>query len=188
MRIIAGQFKSRPLKPVAGYDVRPTSDRLREALFNVLTAGNPEALSGRVFLDIFAGTGAVGIEAISRGAGKVYFLESSAKAVAVIRANVKSLRITEGFDVIDRDALRGLRQLDAVGVRADYVFLDPPYAEEQAYADTLKFLAHSKLVAPETLVIAEHEKHFDPGDQVGPLSRTRLLRQGDATLSLYKSS
>lgn len=186
MRIIAGQFKSRPLKPVPGYDVRPTSDRLRETLFNVLTAGNPEALAGCVFLDVFAGTGAVGIEAISRGAAKVYFVESAVKAANVIRANLKSLGIASGFEVIERDALRALRQLDAAGVHADYAFLDPPYALQDAYAGVLGFLSQSPIVSPETLIIAEHEKHFDPGGQVGSLMRTRVLKQGDATLSFYR--
>src|SRR5512141_2388922 len=88
MRVIAGQYRSRPLRSLRGMDIRPTSDRLRETLFNVLTAGNPEALAGSIWLDLFAGTGAVGIEALSRGAKEVYFVESAARAAAVIRENL----------------------------------------------------------------------------------------------------
>src|ERR671931_794698 len=100
MRVIAGKFRSRPLRSLRGLDIRPTSDRLREALFNVLTAGNPQALEGSVWLDLFAGTGAVGIEALSRGAGQVIFVESSRKAAVLIGKNLQSLGIRNGFWVM----------------------------------------------------------------------------------------
>src|SRR5689334_19414639 len=101
MRVIAGQFRSRPLKSVPGEATRPTSDRLRETLFNVLQAMKP--LEGTVFLDVFAGTGAVGIEALSRGARQVYFVEQAKKAAGVIRENLRSLSVTEGFEVMERE-------------------------------------------------------------------------------------
>src|SRR3974390_2906842 len=91
MRVIAGKYRSRPLHSLRGMDVRPTSDRLLETLFNVLTAGNPSALEGGVWLDLFAGTGAVGIEALSRGAKEVHFVESSSAAAEVSRTNLQSL-------------------------------------------------------------------------------------------------
>ena len=186
MRIIAGQFGSRPLKSLSGTDTRPTSDRLRETLFNVLTAGNPEALAGSVWLDLFAGTGAVGIEALSRAARMVYFVESSPKAAAVVRANLKSLAVTEGFEVIEREASRALRLLDSEAVRPDYVFLDPPYESHELYEEVLGLLSQSQMVRPETQVIAEHDKRFDPGERLGALVRARLLKQGDAGLSFYR--
>lgn len=186
MRIIAGKFRSRQLKSLPGMDTRPTSDKLRETLFNVLTAGNPEALAESVWLDVFAGTGAVGIEALSRGARMVYFVESSAKAAAVIRANLKALGIDEGFEVQEREAGRALRLLDAQAIRADYVFVDPPYRMHEAYEEVLGVLAQSQMVRPETAIIAEHDKRFDPGETIGALARTRVLKQGDATLSFYR--
>jgi 16S rRNA (guanine(966)-N(2))-methyltransferase RsmD len=97
MRIIAGQYRSRPLKSLPGFDLRPTSDRLRETLFNVLASAS--TLEGSVWLDLFAGTGAVGIEAISRGARHVYFVESERKHARLIRENLRSLKIRDGFDV-----------------------------------------------------------------------------------------
>src|ERR1700741_1526685 len=103
MRVIAGKFKSRPLRSLAGMKTRPTSDRLRETLFNVLTAGNPSALEGSAWLDIFAGTGAVGIEALSRGAQQVTFIDKAPSAVRLIRENLKSLGVTEGFEIIDHE-------------------------------------------------------------------------------------
>ena len=183
--MIAGQFRSRPLKTLAGLDTRPTSDRLRETLFNVLTAGDPQALAGSVWFDLFAGTGAVGIEALSRGARMVYFVEASAKAAAVVRANLKSLGIAHGTEVIDREAVRGLQKLDAEAVRADYVFLDPPYRMHNEYRQVMEFLAQSQSVHAGTVVIAEHDKRFDPGERFGSLKRTRVLKQGDAALSFY---
>src|SRR5438477_2087850 len=128
MRIIAGKYRSRPLRSPRGLDVRPTSDRLRETLFNVLTAGNPAALADSVWLDVFAGSGAVGIEALSRGAHSVYFIESARAAAAIIRQNLHSLGITEGFEVNERAAMTALRQLESAAVVCDYCFLDPPYS------------------------------------------------------------
>jgi len=186
MRVIAGQFKSRPLKPVPGDATRPTSDRLRETLFNVLSAMHP--LEGKVFLDVFAGTGAVGIEAISRGVRQVYFVENAKKAAAVLRQNLRSLAIGAGFEVLERDAEPALRQLDSLAVRCDYCFLDPPYAEAEEYERCLGFLSQSRLLASESVVTAEHEKRNDLEDAYGALKRFRRLVQGDAALSFYRLS
>jgi 16S rRNA (guanine966-N2)-methyltransferase len=186
MRVIAGKYRSRPLRSLHGMNVRPTSDRLRETLLNVLTAGNPEALSGSVWIDLFAGTGAVGIEALSRGARQVYFVDSSGAATATIRANLKSLEIEEGFEVMDREVLPALRRLDSQAVTFDYCFLDPPYRDEGEYEETLGFLSQSSGLKPASVVIAEHDKRFDPGERFGALERYRSLRQGDASLSFYR--
>src|SRR5580700_9963626 len=103
MRVIAGKYRGRPLRSLRGNDIRPTSDRLRETMFNVLTAGNPEALAGTVWLDLFAGTGAVGIEALSRGARQVYFVETSTPAAKLIEQNVQGLGIAEGYRILRDD-------------------------------------------------------------------------------------
>jgi 16S rRNA (guanine966-N2)-methyltransferase len=188
MRVIGGKYRSRPLRSLHGLDLRPTSDRLRETLFDVLTAGEPGRLAGTVWLDLFAGTGAVGIEAFSRGAGAVYFVESSKKAAALIQANLKALGIAGGFEVLTLDASAALRKLEARGVVCDFCFLDPPYRMEPAYALTLEALSRSPLLHAGSLVIAEHEKRFDPGEAFGALKRYRTLKQGDAALSFYKLS
>jgi 16S rRNA (guanine966-N2)-methyltransferase len=188
MRVIAGQYRSQPLRSLRGMDIRPTSDRLRETLFDVLTAGRPLALAGSVWLDLFAGTGAVGIEALSRGAHAVYFVESSARAAAVIRENLRALGIGEGFEIHEREVQRALRLLDSQAFEPDYVFLDPPYRQRETYQGTLRFLSQSRLLRPTSVVIAEHEKKFDPGERFGALQRYRLLQQGDAALSFYRLS
>src|SRR5579863_6312742 len=123
MRVIAGQFRSRKLQAVPGMDTRPTSDRLRETLFNVL---GPR-VAGSTWLDLYAGTGAIGIEAISRGARQVYFVEAEKKAARIVRENLESLQIEDGAEVIERDASQALRLLDTQAVVCDFIFLDPPY-------------------------------------------------------------
>lgn len=186
MRVIAGKYRSRPLRSVRGMDVRPTSDRLRETLFNVMTAGNPAALEGSVWLDLFAGTGAVGIEALSRGAKEVYFVEHASAAAEAIRGNLKSLGISRGFDILQEELPRAFWRMERQRVAADVVFIDPPYRMQDAYRKTLTALAESSLVWAMSVVIAEHEKRFDPGEEFGPLRRFRHLVQGDAALSFYR--
>ncbi len=186
MRIIAGTYRSRPLKALAGVDVRPTSDRLRETLFNVLAFARPNGLEDTVWLDVFAGTGAVGIEALSRGARQVYFVDSSRKSAALVRENLRSLKIEEGFEVIERDAITALKLLDAEAIRCDYCFIDPPYKMKSAYDQSLGFLSQSQMLRSESIVIAEHDRRFDPGERFGTLVRFRKLEQGDSGLSFYR--
>ena len=179
--MIAGKFRRRLLAAPAGMEVRPTSDRLRETLFNVVASQVEDSL----WLDLFAGTGAVGIEALSRGARQVYFVESSRRSAKVIRENLRSLNIDEGFEVIERDAATALRLLDSQAVSCEFCFLDPPYRNESDYEQVLGFISQSRLLSNAGQVIAEHDKHFDPGDAVGSLRRHRRLQQGDAVLSFY---
>jgi 16S rRNA (guanine966-N2)-methyltransferase len=182
MRVIAGRYRSRPLQSLRGLDLRPTSDRLRETLFDVLCAGDPNTLAETTWIDLFAGTGAVGIEAISRGAGMVFFVENSRRATELIRKNLESLDIRSGFQILQHDVLR----LNRVLSKVDYAFLDPPYRMESLYRQTLEMLADSSLLKPESVVIAEHPKKFDPGEQTASLERYRRLEQGDAALSFYR--
>ncbi len=186
VRVIAGRFRSRPLRSLPGMDLRPTADRLRETLFNVLSAGNPTVFEGRVWLDLCAGTGAVGIEALSRGAAKVYFVESSSAAARVIGRNLDSLGVDAGFEVVKEDVIRALRRLEAKSVTANFIFLDPPYLMEKVYVQVLQLLSQSPLLASDAVLIAEHDKRFEPGDGSAPLQRYRKLEQGDAVLSFYR--
>jgi 16S rRNA (guanine966-N2)-methyltransferase len=186
MRVIAGKYRSRPLRSLPGMDLRPTADKLRQALFNVLTPGDPDALGGSVWLDLFAGTGAVGIEALSRGAEQVYFVELAANAAELIKQNLQSLGIENGSRILKQDAARALRLLEGEKVQPDYVFLDPPYGMEGAYKTTLDFMGGSSILKPETIVMAEHFKKFDPGETFGGLQRYHKLEQGDAVVSFYR--
>jgi 16S rRNA (guanine966-N2)-methyltransferase len=184
MRIIAGQFRSRVLHAPHGLDVRPTSDRLRETLFNVLAP----RIAGSVFLDLYAGSGAVGIEALSRGARESIFVERAEPSLRAIRANLASLGIRGGYALEPRSVAAALPRLSEAGRTADLIFLDPPYAAEEQYSLALGLLGGScrVLLAPEALIVAEHEKRHALDDRYGALLRYRLLRQGDAALSFYR--
>lgn len=186
MRVIAGQFRSRTLQTLPGDATRPTYDRLKETLFNVLGAAG--LLDGATFVDLFAGIGSIGIEALSRGAERVYFAENDRKAAGLIRKNLQSLGLEAAGEVYERTAADVIRQLDAAGIRGDIVFLDPPYAMHGAYEQTLRLLSGSRLLSPESVVVAEHDKRFDPGDGVGDLRRYRRLNQGESSLSFYRKS
>jgi len=176
MRIIAGEFRSRRLQTPRGFDTRPTSDRLRETLFNVL---GPR-IQGARFADLYAGSGAVGLEALSRGAAFVWFAEKAPAALAAIRANLSALKITDRYAVEDRGVARLLQNQ----LTADIVFLDPPYDAASEYRTTLEALG--RVLAPDALVIAEHASRQPLPDRLGQLRRTRLLEQGDAALSFYQ--
>ena len=186
LRVIAGQYRSRPLRSLPGLDIRPTADRLRETLFNVLIAGNPSALEGSAWADLYAGTGAVGIEALSRGAASVLFVESARPSVSLIKENLRSLKIDAGFEVVQGDVGQVLRRWQEQPAMFDYIFLDPPYRMESQYRDTLEFLGQSRLLKSATTVIAEHAKQFDPMEEAGELRRFRKLKRGDAALSFYR--
>jgi len=186
MRVIAGTYKSRILKSLKGLALRPTSDRLRETLFNVLAPN----IAGSRFVDLFAGTGAIGIEALSRGAAEVVFIENHAPAVTLIRRNLESLGINTGATVLTVDTLRGLAMLAArtnAGAPAfDHIFLDPPYAAAEDYSRVLEFLGAADLLTPGGIVVAEHRRNFDLPEDPGVLKRFRVLRQGDAALSFFR--
>lgn len=184
MRVIAGKFRSRNLQTLPGDETRPTYDRLRETLFNVLAAAGK--LEDGIFVDLFAGTGSVGIEALSRGASHVYFAESARKAAQVIRANLESLGATQEADVYERTAMDTLRLLSEAGVAPTVVFLDPPYQQQGAYAQVLRVVGQTQLLAPGGILVAEHEKRFDPGPGEGSLQRYRRLDQGESSLSFYR--
>lgn len=172
MRIIAGEFRSRRLKTLPGLALRPTPDRLRETLFNILS---PQ-IEGAVFLDAYGGTGAVGLEALSRGAAHAIFLEKHRGAVKLIQENIASLGIEERATVIAGSALALL-----LNHPADIVFLDPPYDLEREYAGALTLLGQTAA----GLVVAQHSVRFSPGEDFGRLRRFRVVKQGDNALSFF---
>jgi 16S rRNA (guanine966-N2)-methyltransferase len=184
VRIIAGTLRSRSLQAPAGLATRPTSDRLRETLFNVLAP----RIRGAAFLDLYAGSGAVGLEALSRGAERVTFVERAPAALAVLRGNLAKLGLTTGFRIQTSSVGAFLRRLPAGQATGfDVVFLDPPYDAAQEYEATLNLLgaAPAGLLPVGALVIAEHRRKERLEDAYGSLERTRLLEQGDASLSFY---
>jgi 16S rRNA (guanine(966)-N(2))-methyltransferase RsmD len=183
MRVIGGEYRSRVLQAPRGEATRPTSDRLRETLFNVLGP----SVEGSRFVDLYAGSGAVGIEALSRGANFVWFAESAKPAVAAIRANLAALKIAGSFALEDRSVARLLNSLAEKQRAAEIVFLDPPYEEAAEYEETLKFLArnHATVLSDDAVVVAEHAKKRPLEARYSVLERYRVLEQGDAALSFF---
>ena len=179
MRVIAGIFRSRQLKGKPPTGVRPTSDKLRETLFNVLGPRVEQA----TFLDGFAGMGGVGIEALSRGARFVYFVDQSRKACAIIRGNLASLEVAEGFRVIEADLGKTLDLFEREGSTFDIVFLDPPYEREGLYAESLSTCGARPLLNEGCVLVLVHSKRIELPDTVGVLMRYRVLSQGDSSLS-----
>jgi 16S rRNA (guanine966-N2)-methyltransferase len=196
MRVIAGTFRSRPLLAPAGQDTRPTADRLRETLFNVLTNGAMDRVAGAPFLDLYAGSGAVGIEALSRGASSVTFVEQGAAALAILQKNLGNLGIRGASVKTEKRSvarfLRGSIEKAAPEKTAPsafgLVFLDPPYDLAQEYESTLGLLGCecASLLAEGALVVAEHRRKQPLAESYGRLARIRLLEQGDAALSFYE--
>jgi 16S rRNA (guanine(966)-N(2))-methyltransferase RsmD len=184
MRVIAGTYRSRLLSAPHGMRTRPTSDRLRETLFNILAP----RLEGCRFVDLYAGTGAVGIEALSRGAQHVWFAENAAPALTSLRQNLKALKITRDFTLEDRGVGAMLQRLSTLPEPIDLVYLDPPYEEENEYSGTLNFFGSVRgqaILAPHALVVAEHSSKAKLAMRYGVLEQTRLLKQGDAALSFF---
>jgi 16S rRNA (guanine966-N2)-methyltransferase len=190
MRVIAGSFRSRPLLAPEGLDTRPTADRLRETLFNVLTNGAVNRVAGTAFLDLYAGSGAVGIEALSRGASSVTFVEQGAAALGVLQKNLGNLGIRAGVHIERRSVGRYLRgSLEKGGVGPfGAVFLDPPYDLTEEYAGTLELLGgeFAGLLELGAVVVAEHRRKHALQERYGELERVRVLEQGDAGLSFYE--
>jgi 16S rRNA (guanine966-N2)-methyltransferase len=207
MRVIAGKFRSRPLASLEGQETRPTYDRLKETLFNVLASAG--ILDGAEFLDLFAGTGSIAIEALSRGAAHVTMVENSRRAARVIRDNLKALNIEEEADLMECDVAEALRRLRDQNRSFDVIFLDPPYKMQGAYEQVMRLVSesmaqaaqtetvspsdedeglsrYSGLLRPGGVLIAEHEKRFDPGDGTPKIARYRTLIQGESSLSFYR--
>jgi 16S rRNA (guanine(966)-N(2))-methyltransferase RsmD len=172
MRVIGGEFRSRVLESIPGDATRPTTDRMRETLFNILQP----RIRGAVFVDAYAGTGAVGIEALSRGAVHAYFLENARGALKVLGRNVTSLKLQGRATVYSGKALTTLERCPA-GI----VFLDPPYELAEEYAAALELLGRGE----QALVIVQHSVRLKLDEAYGGLVLSRVVKQGDNALSFY---
>lgn len=182
MRIISGQNRGQRIQTLKGAQLRPTSDQMRETLFDVL---GPSVLDS-TFLDAYAGSGAVGLEALSRGAKEVVFVENHRAATDLIRRNLAALKMGDGFYLMNTKVLTAIERLDEEGSAFDFVFLDPPYSEAREYHHVLRQLGRSRLLTPASLVVAEHSRHFFLEEKYNRLERTRSIRHGDTQLTFYR--
>lgn len=181
VRVISGQARGRPLKAVPGDATRPTTDKVKEALFSMIGP----YFDGERVLDLFAGTGGLGIEALSRGAGHAVFVDASPKSVAVVRSNLEATRLADRAEVYRNDAGKAIRLLEKKGLKFDLLFLDPPYIMKDC-AERLLDLAARGLVAEGATAVVEHESAFDYGDGFGPFRRRRHAAYGEVALSIYR--
>ena len=155
MRIIAGKARRLPLRTLPGRDTRPTTDRIKETLFNMLA---PE-LEGAYFLDLFAGSGQIGLEAVSRGSAYCVFVDNNRKACEVIEDNMHFTKMADQCMLMNTDAMSALRRLDGK-YRFDLIFMDPPY-NQNLETEILQYLAHSTLVKDGATIIVEADEHTD---------------------------
>ena len=181
MRVISGKYRGRRLKGPDGTEVRPTGDRLKETLFNIL--GNQVA--GAVLLDVFGGSGAVGIEALSRGAHEVVFVESTAAGQRLIQHNLDLCGVRAGYRIIQQDVFAALRSLARQGFRANIVFLDPPYSWKP-YGDLIDIIFGKGLLLHPHRIVIEHHRKADLPESGDGYRRIRIVRQGDQCLSFYE--
>ncbi|TAL26061.1 MAG: 16S rRNA (guanine(966)-N(2))-methyltransferase RsmD [Nitrospirae bacterium] len=187
MRISAGNLKGRKVSSVKALrfakegELRPTSSKVREAVFNILR----EKIRGAVFIDLYAGTGAVGFEAISRGAGKVFFVESDKKRVELIRKAAADCGCGSTADILKSTALDFVREATDEGLKGDVIFLDPPYHSTEL-DDVLSLLSDGELLGEEGIIIAEHFSRKKLPDEIGKLRKKKDYKYGDTVLTLFR--
>ncbi len=180
MRIIAGALKGRILAPVKGR-TRPTAARVRESIFSILGGAVVQAQ----VLDLFAGTGALGIEALSRGALRAVFVEDHPEVLKALARNLESLGLQDRSRVLPLPVAAALRKLAVQGAQFDLVFLDPPYGGGAAAA-ALQALAASSLLLPEVAVVAEHSRRENLPEVIGRLEQQTVRRYGDTQVAIYR--
>jgi len=182
LRVITGTARGRKLKAPRGMETRPTSDRIKEALFNIIGS----RIIDIKFLDLYAGTGAIGIEAISRGAKKAVFVDNNPHAVKIIKENLELTGLLDGAAVLTSDASKALEILKSEGYVFDIIFIDPPY-RKVLVKPSLEKLDYCKLIVLGGLVIAESSKTDVMPDEVGHLKRFRQEKYGDTVLTFYQN-
>ncbi len=181
MRVVSGTCKGHPLKAVPGQTTRPTTDKIKEAIFNIIGP----YFDGGVALDLFGGSGGLGIEALSRGMEKAIFVDRDAKAVQVIRQNIESCRLTSQAEVYRNDADRALKALIKRGMMFDLVLLDPPYKQQQLVA-LMSILDQHELLKTNGIIMAEHAVDVVLPEAVGRLVRRKHEEYGSTTVSIYE--
>ena len=181
MKIIGGEFKGRRLKTLKSVKMRPTPMRVKEALFNILS----NRVIGSSFLDLYAGSGQIGVEALSRGAEEVIFIDNHPSAIRLIRTNLGFLHPEESLKIPRNNVLKAIDNLSKEKKRFDIIFLDPPY-ESRLVKNTLQALAKSDILKTTTLVIAEHHKSLNLDREINSLIQIRQERYGDTVLTFYQ--
>lgn len=183
MRVISGEYKGRPLRALPGDDTRPTTDKVKESLFNIIGP----YFSGGVCLDLFAGSGGLAIEAVSRGMTHAILSEKNRKAIQVINRNIEMTKEAERFTVFSGDSRRNIAKFSSV-LKDDYfklVFIDPPYEAEKTEAD-INLLIEQNLVNDETVFVCEMDKKNQLPDEIGPYQKVKRVLYGSMAIEIFK--
>ncbi len=181
MRVIAGKYKGRGLCSIKGIDIRPTSDMVKESLFNILG----DAVIDSRFLDLFGGTGGVGIEALSRGAEHAVFIDASTKSIKVLKENLNNLGIKEEAEVFNTEYSTAINKLDKYNKKFDIIFIDPPYGIGIAES-ALELIEKSAVLSQSGLIIVEHDSKHNMPEGIGKQYKYRTKQYGNTALSFYK--
>jgi 16S rRNA (guanine(966)-N(2))-methyltransferase RsmD len=179
--VISGEARGRLLKAVPGQTTRPTTDKVKEALFSII---GPYFEGGRV-LDLFAGTGGLGIEALSRGAGHAVFVDANPRSVEVVRRNLEATGMSDRAEAYRNDARKAIKLLERKSEQFELVFLDPPYAMQDC-DDLLGELAGRGLLIDGAVAVVEHDANVDYGERFGRFGRSRHAVYGETALSIYR--
>lgn len=181
LRVISGEAKGHKLKTLKSNLTRPTSDKVKESVFNIIAP----IIFDKDVLDLFAGTGSVGIEALSRGARRAVFVDKSRECYHIIKENLSHTKLTERAEVYAMDVCGVLIKLSQKGDKFDIIFLDPPYGKDFV-GETLACIANTNILKPDTLIIAEHDIEDVVPESVGTLSNFRRQKYGDTIISIYR--
>ncbi|MEZ2656578.1 16S rRNA (guanine(966)-N(2))-methyltransferase RsmD [Aneurinibacillus aneurinilyticus] len=182
MRVVAGSKKGHPLQAVPGKGTRPTVDKVKESIFNMIGP----YFDGGLVLDLYAGTGGLGIEALSRGAEKCIFVDANRKAIGIVQQNLSSTEMNEKAEVYRNDANRALNALKKRELMFNIVFLDPPYAEQKIESQIAIMVDHG-LLAPNAMIVAEHDVKDELCNQIGSVDKIREVTYGQTMITVYRN-
>ncbi|WP_019242425.1 MULTISPECIES: 16S rRNA (guanine(966)-N(2))-methyltransferase RsmD [Bacillus] len=180
MRVVSGQCKGRPLKAVPGASTRPTTDKVKESIFNIIGP----YFEGGIALDLFAGSGGLGIEALSRGMDRAIFVDREFKAISTIRGNLQACHFTDQAEVYKNDSERAIKALIKREIAFDLILLDPPY-KKQKLEELLEIIAKNHLIATNGIIVCEHSNDVELPDRVSTLTRWRHENYGIISISIY---
>lgn len=183
MRVISGIRKGHRLKAPKGTDVRPTEDKIKESVFNILGNINVDS----VVLDLFAGSGSIGIEFLSRGAKKCYFVDFSARSISSIKDNLAHTKLMESATIIKSDSIKAIKSLYNKNVNFDYIFLDPPFRNNELLLKALNTLRDFPILNSNGLIIVEHESELNLEELLFNFKKVDKRRYGSKTISFFKT-
>lgn len=181
MRVVAGERKGMPLKAVAGNTTRPTTDKIKESIFNIIGP----FFDGGTAVDLFAGSGGLGIEALSRGAEHAVFVEKDSRAFQVLQENIKKCRYEDYTELFRTDAARAAKGLVKRDIVIDYLFVDPPYHKEEYY-DLVAMLVEAKKLSDDAIILCEHTKTVNLPESYGEFVLVRRETYGETIISVYR--